>query len=280
MNKLKFCIRDDDICYHTNANELQKLYKDIIEICPISFSCIPYVGGFDIDQFDAEMLTLYDNHWKSWITSEIYPIDGNKKLVKLLKHWLNSKKAIVMLHGINHRLNEFTEERDFVTDIKLAKSYLEKTFSTKLEVASPPNNSLMPSATLGLSENKFNILTSFGHLPKERPLSFRNIFNFILLLSYYGKYKRKFRVRKPLNFGTHFEQPCYGIGPNITFKELKDGLNFSLKRGGNFVVATHYYHMLENNDLNKMLKDIVDYAQNQKICEVEFVSADKLFKVK
>ena len=92
MNKLKFCIRDDDICYHTNSDELHNLYKDIIEICPVSFSCIPYIGGFEIDQFDDEMLTLYDNHWRTWITSEIYPIDKNLKLIKLLKNWLNSKK--------------------------------------------------------------------------------------------------------------------------------------------------------------------------------------------
>ena len=66
-----------------------------------------------------------------------------------------------MLHGINHRLNEFTEKRDFVTEIRLAKSYLEKIFKTDLKIASPPNNSLMPSATKGLYENNFNILTFF-----------------------------------------------------------------------------------------------------------------------
>ena len=101
--------------------------------------------------------------------------------------------------------------------------------------------------------------------------------NFMILLFYFARYKRKFRVNKPLNFGSHFEQPCYGIGPNISFEELKSGLEYALKRGGNFVVATHYYHMLENHKLKKMLEDIIDFAQRQKIRKVEFVAADKLF---
>ena len=109
MNLL-FAIRDDDICYHTDPDILENIYSDISEICPINFSCIPFIGGFDLDNFDNDDFNLYEKHWRNWLTKRIYPIGDNKRLVNFIRDWCKLGKASVMLHGINHNINEMTQK--------------------------------------------------------------------------------------------------------------------------------------------------------------------------
>ena len=50
-----------------------------------------------------------------------------------------------------------------------------------------------------------------------------------------------------------------------------------IKNNGNFVVATHFYHLYDNSNLHTMLKDIVELAKELAPNQVEFVSAENLF---
>ena len=275
---LLFAIRDDDVCYHTDPQILKNIYDDISKICPISFSCIPFIGGFDVDSYDDEQWSKYDKSWIKWQTKKIYPIGKNKKLVKFLKEWCHEQRATIMLHGINHDLNEFTQIKDFNKIIYEGKSYLEKVFLKKIKVASAPNNSLNSLSSSALAKNKFNILTSFGHLPNERQMTFSNIKNFITLFILFLKFRRRIRLTKPLNFKSHLEQPCYGIGPNIDFKEVMEGLKYAIKRGGNFVVASHYYQLSSDKNLLDNLIELINYAKQQTYREVKFVKAEDLFQ--
>ncbi len=280
MNNLpvNFAIRDDDICYHTCPETLEYLYADISKTCPINFSCIPFIGGFDIENFETVDFDQYESHWKNWLTKDIFPIDKNKKLVLFLKDWCKSGRASIMLHGINHHINEMTKNVEFENRIFHAKKYLESTFETPVRIASPPNNSLGVKSVKGLYRNNFNILTSFGHYPNERPLSIYNIYNFLCLLKLYFTKGKKFRLLSPLNFGTHYEQPCYGLGPNTAFEDLMNGLHYSIKNGGNFVVATHYYHLYQNKHLFNNLKKLIKFAVKCDKGIIQFVKASELFK--
>ncbi len=274
---MKFAIRDDDISYHTDVNILRYLYEDISKVCPISFSCIPYVGGYDIESFTPDKWSQFDVQWIKWQTSEIYPIDKNKELISSLREWCDNDRASIMLHGIHHDLFEFTQDKDFSNEIGGAKKYLEGLFKRRVCVASPPNNSLGVSATLALEENNFNILTAFGHYPNERPFSVKNYLNFARLLHLYFIHGKKKRLTHPLVFENHSEQPCYEIGPMTKYEDLVSGLKFSIKNNGNFVVATHFYHLYDNPNLHTMLKDIVALAKELAPNQVEFVSAENLF---
>ena len=129
---LRFAIRDDDICYHTNSEELQSIYHEINKICPISFSCIPFVGGFDVKSFTSEKWAQFDEQWLEWQTEEIFPIGQNKELISLLKSWCGEGKATIMLHGINHDLFEFEQNRDFSIEIKRQDFILNNCFQEKL----------------------------------------------------------------------------------------------------------------------------------------------------
>lgn len=274
---LRFAIRDDDICFHTNAAELREIYEDITAVCPVSLSCIPFVGGYNVDGFTSENWAQFDRRWRNWQTKEVYPLGKNAILVDLLREWCDAGRATLMLHGIHHDLYEFTRERDFVADISAARVYLENLFDRSIRIASPPNNSLGPAATKGLAANGFDLLIAFGHRPNERPVNVRNYLNFVRLLVFYFRYGKRFRLTQPLNFGRHREQPCYEIGPATRYSDLLAGFEFALARGGNFVVATHYYHLSETPGLRIMLRDLVDYAANFED-EVRFVTAERLFE--
>jgi len=275
---LRFAIRDDDICFHTSADMLKNLYGNVVNKCPISFSCIPLVGGYDVDNYTPEKWRQFDLQWRDWQTKEILPLGKNTAVVALLKKWCLEGHATVMLHGIHHDLFEFMQKKDFDKEIEKAKHYLEVLFSRPVVTCSPPNNSLGVQATRGLIKNGFNILTAFGHLPNERPFSISNYLNFLQLFVLYLRYGKRLRLCHPLNFGTHQEQGCYEIGPSTNFDELMRGFEYSLHRGGNFVIATHYYHLSASPNLHEMLLEILEFARNQSKRKVEFVKAEKLFR--
>ena len=274
---VRFAIRDDDICFHTNFEVLRDLYADLSRICPISFSCIPFVGGFDVDNYPPEKWAQLDLQWRNWQTREILPVGMNHELIALLRNWCASGQATIMLHGIHHDLYEFSHGKDFYSDVHEAKLYLEALFERSITVASPPNNTLGPSATVALARNGFDVLTAFGHRPVERPASMRNYLNFSRLLFLYLRYGHRYRLNRPLDFGTHMEQGCYEIGPSTKFSDLVNGFEYVRQRGGNFVVATHYYHLSANSALREMLSDIVAFANKQPRGEVNFVTAEQLF---
>jgi hypothetical protein len=274
---LRFAIRDDDVCYHTDAGLLRRLYDDISHVCPVSFSCIPFVGGYDVDGFTQEKWAEFDVQWRDWQTNDILPLGDNHNLVALLKDWCANGRSTVMMHGIHHDLYEFMQNIDFKENIRVAKQYLEELFSRDVTVFSAPNNSLGSKATQGLSSNNFNVLTAFGHLPTERPVSLRNYMNFLHLLYLYFRFGKRYRLTKPMDFGLHQEQPCYEIGPSTDYDELVAGFEFALERGGNFVVATHYYHLSANPALHKMLVDLVMLAKERSKGMITFVPAEELF---
>jgi hypothetical protein len=273
---VRFAVRDDDVCFHTNVDALRSLYADVIRTCPISFSCIPFVGGFDVENYPASKWEQFDLQWREWQTKEMFPLGGNRELVAQLREWCGQGRATIMLHGIHHDLYEFMQRKDFFEEVRAARQYLESLFDRPVTVASPPNNSLGRSAAVALADNGFNVLTAFGHRPSERPASLRNYVNFSRLLALYAFNGTRYRLRHPLDFGTHKEQGCYEIGPSTSFVDLARAFERVVSRGGNFVVATHYYHLAAQPPLRQMLTDIVALAQGQSSA-VEFVTAEQVF---
>ncbi len=275
---LRFAIRDDDVCRHTQVDVLRSLYGDVSKVCPVSFSCIPFVGGFDVDNYPASKWDQFDLQWREWQTKEIHPLEHNGPLVMQLREWCAEGRATIMLHGIHHDLYEFMQTKPFGNEIREAKRYLEGLFQRTVTVASAPNNSLGPSAAQGLADNGFNLLTAFGHRPHERPAGVRNYANFMRLCVLLARHGKRYRLTQPLDFGDRKEQACYEIGPSASWPALEAGFAHALRRGGNFVVATHYYHLFADSRLRGMMSDIVELARRAPSGSVEFVAAERLFE--
>lgn len=271
-----FALRDDDVCHHTDPSILVELYGGLSRRCPISFGCIPFVGGFDVASFPAEKWKQLDDHWIPWQTTESYPIGANAGLSSLLASWCSEARATVILHGIHHDLYEFMEERPFDDEIAEAKRHLEDVARRPVSVASAPNNSFGISATVALARRGFNLLVSLGHRPWERPPSIRNYLNFTRLLLLSARHRRTQRLTRPLRFPNHWEQGCYDLGPRSDVDEMFRGIDRAA-RGGNFIVATHYYHLARDERLRKVLDELVAYARRRAKSGVRFVTAEELF---
>lgn len=274
---MRFAIRDDDICYHTKAEDVELLYGDVSRICPISFACIPFVGGYPVDQYTQNDWNALDEWWKKHQTCDIYDIAENVELVVLLRKWVCDGRATIMLHGIHHRLFEFSSNQDLTHEIRLARQHLSKLFHCSINLATPPNNTLSKSSTLALAKNNMNILVAYGHTPRERPISLSGLWSFARLFGFFLRHGKRLRYPYPLTFSSHKEQACYHLGPGDSYLELERGLKYSFQTGGNFVVGTHFYHLLENIDLQNILHQLLEKAQalaGDKKC---FVRAEQLF---
>lgn len=274
---MRFAIRDDDVCFHTDPRELEAVWGSVSSVCPISFSCIPFVGGFDVDSYTPERWALYDQRWLAWQTKETFPIGDNAELVSFLKEWCDAGRATIMLHGVHHDLYELAGPGPFHDAIRSAKEYLETVFAREVSTASPPNNSLGPVATRALEDVGLDILIAFGHLPAERPLDLANLANFLRVLAMYARHGRRRRATRPLRFRGHQEQPCYGLGPNTIPVELTEGLEAAIEADGNFVLATHYYHLSERPELLDQMNDLIAYAVSRGGDRTSFVPAEQLF---
>ena len=274
---MKFAIRDDDISYFTDPVKLENLYIDIIQDCPISFSCIPFLGGNNDDLNDPETRSKYDKQWLDWISPDEKLIGENEELVNLLRKWCDQGRGTIMMHGVHHDLCEFTQNKNFTDEVKKAKQYLERLFSRDVLVFTPPNNSIGISGVHAIEENNMDIMLSFGHMPNERPYRLDNIINFTRLLKLYLFNGKTRRTLKPLRFKGHKEQGCYDLGPNTKYDEIMDGLKHAARKNGNFVIATRHYHLFDGPELLGQRKSIIQSAKDLTGNKVKFVFAEEIF---
>lgn len=275
---MKFAIRDDDICFHTDNVLLTETYQEILKLCPVSFSCIPFVGGFDVDRYDERQWSLYDEQWVKWQTKEIFPLADNRALYELLKKWLKDGSISIMLHGIHHDLNEFCRQQSMRSEIEKGIAYLEEIFSVKVGVVSPPNNSLSRAVAQDLDDLGLNLLIAFGHTPDERLLDNHNIKNFLRYLALFAVHKRRLRLTTPVRFRNHWEMPCYTLGPNSDVDELFRGLERTVREDGTFVLATHYYHLFKDQRLTETIRSLIGRARSLTSDKVKFVRAEEIFR--
>lgn len=275
---MKFSIRDDDICYHTRAEDIVELYGDISRTCPVSFSCIPYVGGYPIHDYQQRDWHALDLWWRERQTCEIYDIAKNKELVSLLSEWVKDGRATIMLHGIHHSLYEFDTKRDMTNEIKLAREHLSNLFGCPVVVATPPNNTLSAMSAKSLAVNNMNVLVAYGHTPFEREISPKSLWSFLKLFYFFLKNGKRLRYPHPLEFSQHKEQACYHLGPEETYEELKLGLDYAHQENGNFVIGTHFYHLLADDVLRSILDRLVKRASLLTGDDSCFVTTEHLFE--
>ena len=116
---MKFPIRDDDVNYFTTPMELIRNYETVWDVCPVSFSVVPFHACTKTGAIPE----------KYWSGDRIFPIGENKELVQFLKEKIREGKVSIMLHGYSHKDNpdgyEFETGVELCNKIKQGKEYLE-----------------------------------------------------------------------------------------------------------------------------------------------------------
>lgn len=294
---MKFIIRDDDINYHFQADQLEKWYSGIIDICPISV-CIPaFVKG---DFF--KWVNIFENHLpynqQEWLDdNKIYKIGENLQLVAYLKDLLKEGKIGISMHGIFHRNDEmeygevknnfirgaeFYTNRDYYTLLKEAKDYLSDLFDIQVCSFTPPQNMINKKGLEAVVANGLSLCTD--------PLNYRDLGS---CLRFYGLintlhlyYDRKFNRRLLYSY-PFFHKVGFvfhtRLQPQLDINSIISEFDYTYKKNGVFVLSTHSYGFdvqMKNCDMTmkEALMEILHYSQ--KYDNVEYITLHELFSIK
>lgn len=291
---MKFIIRDDDVSYHFQPEQLEKWYDGIIDICPISICIPPFIKG---NFFDG-IYRLDHNIKRSrevWLADESYKIGDNKELVEYLKDLIGQGKASIGLHGIRHRNEEeiskipmkgnyitgaeFLTQIDYTDSLSEAKEYLEKIFDIKINYFTPPQNLINSKGLEAVVNNNLSLCTDLvGTHDWKKWLRFYGFLN-TMIMAYYKKFKHHrypFVIEHKVKFIDHTR-----LQPGKNIEQIKQEFDFVRSKNGVFVLSTHCYgfdYKMEHYDMTmkEALIDILKYTQQ--FDDVEYTTLYELFK--
>lgn len=271
-------IRDDDTCFFTKPEQLSSVYNDYWHICPITLSVIPFIDGSVVSM---PPVILIPKKYKS--EAKRYPVGKNEELIHFLRDLIKKGYIGISLHGYSHK--KIDDKPEFITSsnlkekVKVGKAYLEKLLNYKIRVFAPPSNSISIAAVKAVIEARMNIISAYGFYPWERPLTYKSLVNFGKLFSHYLKHKRNHPYPYILDFKTHKEFACVGLGRRSTLDQIKNSFHFLRSKGANMCIATHYTTLYFISETRKIFHDFVNYVLSNYSKEVQFATADKLFEV-
>ena len=272
-----FAIRDDDISYFTTPEQIEEIYNEIWDICPISFSMVPFHGCTKTGAIPQEY----------WEGEQMFPIGKNRLLVDFLTEKIRNGKVCITLHGHNHKDNpdgyEFETGINLVSKVRDGKKYLEKLFGCPIRVFVPPHNRVSKEGLRAVIKNNL-------HLANVPPFRHRDKFlHASVIIPSVRRLLLKCRHRgKPypfvLNFGDHKELQCHGLVPRTQLQELLKKFEFCYQMNGAFVLAAHYWEYdapCINHEDSKM-KDVLFRFWDivRKRPNVRFVTLNQLFEEK
>ena len=291
---MKFIIRDDDVSYHFQPEQLAKWYDGIIDICPISICIPPFIKG----NFFEGIYRLDHNIKRSrevWLSDESYKIGDNKELVEYIKDLISQGKASIGLHGIRHRNEEeiskipmkgnyitgaeFLTQIDYTDSLREAKEYLEKTFDIKINYFTPPQNLINSKGVEAVVNNNLSLCTDLvGTHDWKKWLRFYGFLN-TMIMAYYKKFKHHrypFVIEHKVKFIDHTR-----LQPGKNIEQIKQEFDFVRSKNGVFVLSTHCYgfdYKMEHYDMTmkEALIDILKYTQQ--FDDVEYTTLYELFK--
>lgn len=274
---MKIAIRDDDLSYWTNVEEIDSLYgKYFQKGMKISFATVP------------NSVKLYNSgdRTKFYLGEEKKFIYENSELVNYIKEHVQSGHIEIMQHGFDHTYcieqngkNVFLSEsirkkvgetsqlifvpecihkndEQLAQELKQGKEILEDTFGVKVNVFVPPSNALRAGAVSVIEQLGMNIsgtmLPSFNRK--------KDIYSIIVYLK-----KVLWRIKNRdisypyiMRYKNHKELTGYALTPKTDMKNFYKQLLFCEDNNLYGTIATHYWEVLENEKLRIELENILD----------------------
>jgi predicted deacetylase len=269
---MKVAVRDDDTCYFTSAERLERVYGDVWDRVPVCLATVPFAIGY-------QRVGIPPAQWHS---GEAFALERNPLLVAALKELVAAHRITIALHGYTHQDYphgyEFQAAPDPERRVKEGLEYLKETLGTDITIFVPPHNALSKNGLAAVAAAGLNILGSFlSFRPSMRAWDWRTAGNW-WRVSRYRRSTRRTRADRlvfprPLRYARHAEFGCHSLIPGTTVEELAAGFDEARRAGGDFCLATHYWEVDEAMK-NVMLR-FLDYAARH--AEVRFVAAEELF---
>jgi hypothetical protein len=269
---MKFAIRDDDTCYFTRPETLERVYGDIWRQVPICLATVPFAIGYERKGIPPE-------HWRS---GESFALERNAGIVGLLRDAIADGRVTIALHGYTHQDYpggyEFQSCPDPERPVAEGLAYLRTTLAADISIFVPPHNALSKRSLAAIDRAGLNLLGSFlSFRPSLRPWDLRtpaNMWRVARFRARTGRSKRDALVYPhALRYSGHSEFGCHSLVPGTTVDELVAGFEEARIAGGDFCVATHYWEV--DDAMKDVLKRLLDHAS--RVPGVTFVKAEALF---
>ena len=269
---MKFAIRDDDACYFTAPEDLQRVYAGVWERVPVCLATIPFAKGYKSPAVPRQY----------WDSGEAFALERNPAIVDALRAHIRAGRVTIALHGLTHEDFpdgwEFQAAPDPDRRMREGRVYLEQLLQTRISIFVPPHNALSKAGLAAASRERLNLLGSFlSFHPRHRPWDARTPHNWWRIRQFRSRTGRSRADRMvypfPLRYRRHAEFGCHSLVPQSTLDELVRGFEEARALGGDFCVATHYWEV--DDRLGAMLRGLVDHASQYS--DVRFVRAEELF---
>lgn len=257
---MRLILRDDDTNFFTRVDELENAFGELWEKgIPVTLGVIPWV----------KRCKIRGVKFPYGIKDEHFPIGGNERLVRFLKCLIRLDLVEIAMHGIYHE--DYASGPEFVGklirrgDINKAKSYLETTFDSQIIHFIPPHNSINSPNFTNVVKEGMRVLTSFSHMPHERPLSIGNLVHFCLSgASILINQNKSYRYRGFKKIYPGKELGCHHILSSYDIEKLRNYLISGNHNSNHFTGAASHYWEINEKNLNKPLLEMVKLVESHK----------------
>lgn len=269
---MKVALRDDDACYFTAPETLERVYSDVWDRLPVCLATVPFAIGY-------ERKGIPEEHWHSGVS---FPLNQNTALVPFLKQQINAGRVTIALHGYTHEDYpdgyEFQSAPDPERRLAHGLGFLQETLATPITVFVPPHNALSKRGLKAVSGAGLNLLGSFlSFRPSMRPWDTHTLQNWWRVRAYRSASGRskgdRFVYPHVLRYARHAEFGCHSLIPGTTVEELMAGFEEARRAGGDFCIATHYWEV--DQPMKDVLMRVLDRIE--RVPGVKFVKAEALF---
>ena len=239
---MKVALRDDDTCYFTAPEQLERVYHDVWGHVPVCLATVPFAIGY-------ERRGIPQEHWHS---GNAFPLAQNAPLVSSLQEQIGRRRVSIALHGYSHEDFpngfEFQAAPDPERRVREGLAYLQSTLAAPISIFVPPHNALSKRGLAAVSAARLNLLGSFlSFRPSMRPWDATTLGNWWRVRGYRAATERSKRDRFVypfvLRYARHAEFGCHSLIPGTTVEDLMAGFEEARRAGGDFCLATHYWEI-------------------------------------
>ena len=228
---LTFAIRDDDTCYFTQPEQIERLYSGIWDVCPISLAVVPFHASTRSGALPVEHRSGDD----------VFPLGENRALVEFLREQIVRGRLHVMLHGYSHKDEpsgfEFQAGSDLAEKIRRGRRYLEDLLGSRVTAFVPPHNALSHEGFIAVRDSGLLLCgRTDRRIQRAGP---QDMLRFLFVRS-----RERLRGRDHphvIRYSGHREIGGRAFTPSIALPSFLREIDDCRRSNGVFVLATHYW---------------------------------------
>ena len=230
-----FCIRDDDTSFFTSPEELEQAYGEISQWGPVSLAVVPFHRAGTSKGVPEK----FRGRWT------VHPLHENSDLVAYLRARIDEGRFEIMLHGYHHDEPggqfEFARGNHLAERLSTGRKYLEDLLGVRIRVFVAPRNAIGKQGLRALAREGLHLAGVAG-VRSGWPLLSGKTWELWIRLR---RWRKSGGVGVPwvLDLLDHREMAGASITPVDSFQRNQCRFDLTLKMGGVFCLATHYWEL-------------------------------------